>query len=198
MFFPLIFAIIFFSCSHLAFASTAAFSSPISVQTVRALLDSLIGYLRTITGTIAIIFLVIGGMMYMLSGGNEKNVTRAKVCITAAVIGLALVLAAPAFLTDLISIFDVTNMTGGGSVSSQGGLYGIVYRFLVFLLSIVGTVAIISVVIAGIIYLTSAGDEKRIETAKKTITYSIAGIVVAFSALIIVKQVGILISGQIF
>jgi hypothetical protein len=56
-------------------------------------------------------------------------------------------------------------------------------------LSIIGILGIISLIIGGGMYMSAYGDEKRIDTAKRIITYAIIGIVVALAALVIVRQV---------
>jgi hypothetical protein len=43
-----------------------------------------------------------------------------------------------------------------------------------------------------LMYLTSAGDEDRIDDGKKIVKFSIIGIIVAFSAMLIVKQIAVL------
>jgi hypothetical protein len=174
--------------------SNCEFYNPIGVTTVSEFLNKFLASLRGIVAVVAIIFIVLGGIFYMLSAGSEKMVTRAKLCWTGAVIGLAIVLAAPSFLTEIIKIL------GGSSGVETAGLtgpsfYDIGVRVLDLLLSIFGIIAIISLVSGGGMYLTAYGDEKRIDTAKKIITYSIIGIVVALSALVIINQVTSLIGG---
>jgi hypothetical protein len=44
-------------------------------------------------------------------------------------------------------------------------------------------------VVGGLMYITAAGDEGRVETGKKIVTYAVIGIAVALSALVIVTQV---------
>jgi len=58
-----------------------------------------------------------------------------------------------------------------------------------WLLGIIGVLAVIAFVISGIQYLTSAGDEKMAETAKRNMTYAIIGLVIALAGLIIVNAV---------
>lgn len=49
-----------------------------------------------------------------------------------------------------------------------------------------GIVAVIFVILAGYKYLTSGGDAKKLESAQKTLTYTIIGLVlIAFSFLIV-------------
>lgn len=55
------------------------------------------------------------------------------------------------------------------------------------LLYIIGAVAVVMLVIGGIKYTTSAGDQQAIKSAKDTIFYSIIGIVVAFLAYAVVN-----------
>ena len=45
-------------------------------------------------GLIAVIFILYGGFMWMTAGGNEEKVAKAKKVLTAAVIGLVIVLLA--------------------------------------------------------------------------------------------------------
>lgn len=47
---------------------------------------------------------------------------------------------------------------------------------------IVGSLSAIMIIVAGILYLTSAGSPERIGVAKKALIYAIAGIVIAAGA----------------
>ncbi len=57
------------------------------------------------------------------------------------------------------------------------------------LLFAAGFIAIIMIVIAGLSYVTSGGDEKKIESAKNTIIYAVAGLIIAVLAYAITKFV---------
>ena len=65
-----------------------------------------------------------------------------------------------------------------------------------WLLSIVGVVAIISFIVAGLIYLTSAGDDDRIQQAKRAMTWSVVGVIVALMGLVIVYAVDQMLRGS--
>jgi len=56
-----------------------------------------------------------------------------------------------------------------------------VYKWL---LAIVGIAGVIGFAIAGILYLTAAGDDTRMGQAKKAMLYSIIGVVVALAGLV--------------
>lgn len=83
-----------------------------------------------------------------------------------------------------------------GLPNNSNGIAGVLTNVLKWLLAIVGTLAIIAFVVSGIQYLVSAGDEKSIETAKRNLTYSIVGVVVALSGLIILTTINMVLSGQ--
>lgn len=89
---------------------------------------------------------------------------------------------------------ELINIAHAGVISDAPKLSSVALNALNFLLSVFGIVAIISLVVAGIIYLTASGSERRIETAKKMALYSIVGIVVALAAMVIVRQVAGIIS----
>jgi heme/copper-type cytochrome/quinol oxidase subunit 4 len=156
-------------------------------------LTSLLDALKGLVVTLAIIFIVLGGILYMMSAGDPAMLKRAKDCWTGAVIGLAIVVAAPTFLKQVQIILGGT-MTGGG-MDAALTIQDIATNVASTLLSIVGIIAIISLVVAGSMYMTAYGDEKRIETAKKMGTYAIIGIIVALGSLVAVEQIKKLITG---
>ncbi|MEO6109512.1 MAG: pilin [Candidatus Saccharimonadales bacterium] len=57
------------------------------------------------------------------------------------------------------------------------------------LLFVVGALSVIMIIVAGIMYTTSTGDSSRIKRAKDTLTYAVAGLVIAFLAFAIVNWV---------
>jgi small-conductance mechanosensitive channel len=68
-------------------------------------------------------------------------------------------------------------------------IYNIITRTMDWLLAILGFIGIIGFAIAGILYLTAAGNEAQAETAKKAMLYSILGIVVALIGFVIIRAV---------
>lgn len=74
-----------------------------------------------------------------------------------------------------------------GVIDDAPKITTILYSALESLLSFFGIIGIIGTVIAGILYLVSSGDEHLAEMAKRAITYSVIGTVVAFGSLIVVQ-----------
>lgn len=82
---------------------------------------------------------------------------------------------------------------GRGNAGSSGlpadSIYGIISRTMNWLLAILGFIGIIGFVIAGILYLTAAGDEDQIGKAKNAMMYSIIGVIVALIGFVIINAV---------
>jgi TRAP-type C4-dicarboxylate transport system permease small subunit len=166
------------------------FFNPLKFGTVEGVLTAVLGQLRNIIVILAIIFIIIGALMYITSTGNESRMTLAKSAILAAMIGLALAIAAPSFLKELAAILGWQNVIdASNSVQGAQSFTEIAGKVLNFLLSVVGVIAIITLIFGGFTYLTAAGDEGRAETGKKIVTYAVIAIAVALSALVLVTQV---------
>lgn len=163
---------------------TVQIDNPLMFDTVEGVLGQVMSALRNIVVILALVFLIIGGLLYITSAGNDKRISAAKACVTAALIGLAIVMAAPSFLK------EIGNILGWNAVSDPTvlTLTEIAMKVLDFLLSVIGIIAIIMLLIGSVMYLTAAGDEKRAGTAKDIVKYAIIGIIVAFSALVIITQ----------
>jgi hypothetical protein len=65
----------------------------------------------------------------------------------------------------------------------------LIKRVVNILLFVVGAAAVILIIIGGIRYVTSAGDQNQITGAKNTILYAVVGLVVAAAAYAIVNFV---------
>ncbi len=73
----------------------------------------------------------------------------------------------------------------------------VLMSMLSWLLYITGTIGIIAFVVSGMMYLTSAGNDKMIENAKTYMVWSIVGIIVAFSGVIVLNAVANLFEGSV-
>lgn len=52
-----------------------------------------------------------------------------------------------------------------------------------------GVIALILIIFAGITYITSKGDPAKVETAKKTGTYAILGLIIIFFSFFIINVI---------
>ncbi len=106
-------------------------------------------------------------------------------------LGLALVPVAALALSAVVgntaafaaSLQEGANAAQGTGVATDlmgsGGVFQTVTNILLF---IIGAVSVIMLIIGGIRYVVSGGDQSAVTAAKNTILYAIVGIVVAFLA----------------
>jgi hypothetical protein len=85
------------------------------------------------------------------------------------------------------SFFIVNIAHAAGVIEDAPHISTVLLNALQFLLSIFGYIAIISLVVSGIIYLTSGGDEEKVKLAKKSTVYSVVGIVVVLGMMVVIK-----------
>jgi hypothetical protein len=71
---------------------------------LNGVIDSLRTWLVGILATLATLFLTIGGIRYLLAGGDPMQVERAKTALKSAAIGYALAVLAPLLVTILTSV----------------------------------------------------------------------------------------------
>jgi len=88
---------------------------------------------------------------------------------------------------------DLTAVKESGLADTK--IETILEKFLTWLLGVVGIIALIGLVVSGIIYLISAGNDEMITKAKKYMTYCLVGIVVVLASFVIVKALDTLIKG---
>lgn len=103
--------------------------------------------------------------------------------------GASLALLVPALAGAQFKVPDGTGL-------SDSPVLSIITAVMQWLLAAVGIFGVIGFAIAGILYLTSAGDDTRMGTAKNAMVYSIIGIIVALAGLVALVAVNNLLHGQ--
>lgn len=130
-----------------------------------------------------------------------KTFFQAKLAILGAVLALAVPVAVPL----AVSAAPVDSASSkalcegsGGTWNSGANSCGIpntksfpqqLAEITNLLLFIIGAIAVIMIIIGGIRYVTSSGDQAQTKSAKDTILYAVIGLVVAFMAYAIVNFV---------
>lgn len=105
----------FLATARVAFAE--AISNPVNTNfsNIGSIFNTVFLFLIGIVGGLAIIFIVIGGIRYILAGGDPKATDSARHQITAALIGLVIALLAVAIVVIVGNILgakiDLTNPT---------------------------------------------------------------------------------------
>lgn len=115
-----------------------------------------------------------------------KKISRGLLLFPLLALGVSLI-AAPAYAaecdTTSLNINSGANCAQGTGTPTtlfgEGSVFSTVTNILLFL---VGAISVIMLIVGGIRYVISGGDQAQVTSAKNTILYAIVGIVVAFLA----------------
>ena len=184
-------------------AGSTTFTNPLEFTTVEGFLGGIMTAIQKIIVVLALVFIMIGSVMILISAGNPKMVEQGKGAITMALVGVALGVAAPSLLKELARIIGWGDNCAGiadagikaaclAKEQAVGGaltLSQIAVNVLNFLLGSMGILALIMLVIGAILYLTSAGDDDRIKKGKEIFKNAAFGLIMAMSAMVLVTQI---------
>ncbi len=107
-----------------------------------------------------------------------------KVLATASTVGSQLYLASATFAANTGTDFLPAN-----PLSGEGGFLEWVKNVINLAIGLAALVCVAILIYSGYLYITAAGDEGKIETATKSLTYAIVGLVICFISVILVTYV---------
>jgi len=84
---------------------------PAATVTVPDIISSLIKIILIVSAVIAFVFLVIGGIKWIMSGGDKEATAAAQKTVTSAIIGLLIVFSAWAIMGLLETFFGIEVLT---------------------------------------------------------------------------------------
>lgn len=168
-----------------------------------ALVGNTINAILGVVGIVFVIVLIYAGILYLTAGGAEEKVAQAKRMISAALIGIVIIVAAYAISTFVIGQltkavgFIPTAFAAGADETLRGlGLTGaaagfgsvpltsaeLIANVINAILLLTGIAFVIILVYGGILYLTAQGDEERVTKAKQMMANAVIGIVIIVAA----------------
>ena len=81
---------------------------------IRTMIGNIIGYILAMVGVILLVQIIFAGYSWMMSGGNEEKIKKAKDKILHSIIGLAIILAAYILVSSIFSmLLGATTPTSG-------------------------------------------------------------------------------------
>lgn len=140
--------------------------------------------LAVIAAYLTIGFVIYGGYQYLLARGSTEKALNGKKTIITAFIGLAITMLA-SVIFGVIKFAMTKGIADSGEVVIDdmvvSGIPNIdanvaLTNTISWIIGIAGLVAVIFLVYGGAVYVSSRGEPQKIETAKKTIMYSIIGL----------------------
>ena len=107
-------------------------------------------------------------------------------------LALVAVIVSPKLVDAQLNLSDKTygiGTTNPGVGGNQAKFAEVIGRVITFLLGFVGALSVLVIIIGGIFYIISGGDQGKAETAKGYILYAVVGLVVALLGWVIVNTV---------
>ncbi len=118
---------------------------------------------------------------------------KKKIAYLLSVIGLIGLFVAPIPASAApVDVFNNPSCNGSnvcGNAGSTNGLFNIIKNVINVLLYAAGVIAVIMIIIGGINYALSSGDNAKVASAKNTVLYAVIGLIVAMLAFAIVNFV---------
>ena len=147
------------------------------LQATQGALDGVLNTIYGLAGALAVIFIIIGGIRYILAAGNSAQLTQAKNTILYSIVGLIIVILA----------FSITNFVIGKlDVTSFASIRDSIINTLLY---VAGSLAVVMIVYGAFRYVSSNGNTANITAAKNTILYAVIGLIITILAFAIVNFV---------
>lgn len=154
--------------------------------------EILITFIKYLIGSLAVLMIVVNGVKLVTGGGEEENVKKAKNGIAYSLAGLILLIFSSTFINNVFYKIDKTAYTGLQGADPQtdvargvSELVGITN----FIVSFVGPILVLLIIVGGIMYLTSGGQEESMNKAKRLLIAALIGVVVIYGAFAIVSTI---------
>lgn len=168
-------------------ASILAGANPIKGSDIRTVIGRVITIFTGLSGTLALIMFIYGGVLYLFSQGDDTQVARAQGVFKWSTIGLLLIFTSYAILNQIFSGLEAqfgqntegiayANLYPLGQISPAV----LVGNIIQYALGFVGVAALLVFIWGGFQYFLSMGDAKRAESGRKTVVYAVIGLVLIF------------------
>ena len=150
----------------------------------------IITFIKYFVGAVAVAFIVRNGLRLIVLGASEDKIALDKKNLLYSVVGLILIILADTAVRQVFYKIDLTRYPGaGGAEPVIDPVQGIkeIIGFTNFIVAIVGPLAVLALLAGGVMYLTAAGEEEKMNKAKKLIVAALVGIVLIYGAFAIVS-----------
>lgn len=150
----------------------------------------IITFIKYFIGSIAVLMIVRNGLRMVTMGSAEDKMAIDKKNLIYSALGLILIILADTAVNQVFYKLDYSQYPGTGGVrpalDANRAIMEIV-GFTNYVVAIVGPIAVLALVGGGVMYMTSAGQEERMATAKRLIISALIGIIIMYGAFAIVS-----------
>lgn len=166
----------------------------------RSVMEIAVDILNAALGLVFIIvfsFIVYGGYYWMMSAGNEEKIKKSKQILTASFIGLMIILGSLSITNIIVGAIGGTVDVPEGTGLTSKPLADILIDLLNVALGFVTIASLGFLIYGGYYWMTSGGEEKRVETAKQIIKTSIIGLTVILISWAIITFIVEIVGGTL-
>ena len=143
----------------------------------------------------ALIYVVYSGFRMMISQGDSEALTVAKNAFMWSILGLILGMFAFVLITATGTFIGAKDPNTDSYVGNNAVInpltdttfFALLLRILTGFLSVAGLIAMLLIIIGGFRYITSSGNEEMAESGKKTLQWSIIGLVTIILSYVLVR-----------
>lgn len=138
------------------------------------------GLIRIFIPSIAILYFIIAAYRLLISRGDSEQLNKAKTQITWAIIGIIV-----AGLAEII-VFRVLFPAQGSRIPDANEFAKLIVTMTNFISGFISTIAVIMIIYAGYLYVTSLGGD-NLEKAKKILIGAVVGLLISMAAFALVN-----------
>lgn len=154
-----------------------------SGQTASQHIRGVYNFLKIFIGAIAVLVILISGMKLLVSAGKDDVLQTQKKHILWALVGLIVIGIAELVVQDII----FGNQKHPGTEINYSNAIRLIADLTNFIASFISFIAILAVIYAGFLYVTSRGEEEGVTQAKKILTGVVLGLVLTAASYAIIN-----------
>lgn len=148
-----------------------------ALSKTRNLTTRVVNIVRLLIGSVAVLMAIVSGVQLIVSRANEEAVTNARKALLYSVIGIVMI----AISADLAALLDLRN---GGLIGSKNEIINRARIFddavrviITFIKYIIGSVAVLMLIVSGLRLVASGNSEETVSQEKKHIFVIVLGLV---------------------
>ncbi|MBI2464139.1 hypothetical protein HYV57_04230 [Candidatus Peregrinibacteria bacterium] len=140
-------------------------------------------FLKIFIGAIAVLFILISGVKLLVSAGKDDVLQTQKKHILWALVGIMVIGIAELVVQDII----FGSQKDPGTEIDYSKALRLIADLTNFLASFISFIAILAVIYAGFLYITSRGEEEGVTQAKKILTGVVLGLILTAASYAIIN-----------
>lgn len=173
----------------------------LGTNSIGSIAASIISTIMLLLGLVMVVLIIYAGILWMTAQGESDKIDKAKKTMNNAAIGLMLVVSSMSIANYISGI--VSDATGSNDIdqlftAEEAGLgnvspEAVVVNVAEAVLGLLSLIAVGLVLYAGFLWMTAAGDEDKVDKAKKIMRNSLIGLLILLSAIGVTNYITTLI-----